>query len=121
MTAYPTRAAARRARNRARRIRRATVTVVGAAVLALLTTGAARPAPVAAHPEPFTVVQELPVPMPPQEDDPTWDCRINGNHSCGATDPATGTRYVVTFSDDGNTVLSVTPLGDFLARTMKGA
>lgn len=106
VTTYPTRAAARRARNRARRIRRFTVTAVGAAVLALLTTGAAGPASVNATPTAQPVT--LPAPVL-QEDDPGWNCRTMGNRTCSAPDPTTGVRYLIRFTDDGNTVVSVTP------------
>lgn len=37
-----------------------------------------------------------------QEDDPTWDCRVDGNRMCGVQLPGTGVWYIISFDENGN-------------------
>ena len=65
-------------------------TVAGLACLALSLAGLTISAPVSETEQPATVSPTI------QEDDPNWDCRINGNQKCGVQ--IQGVWYVVDFS-----------------------
>lgn len=41
--------------------------------------------------------EDVTIPSPIQEDDPNWDCRINGNQACGVE--IHGVWYVIQFRD----------------------